>query len=442
MKVAVVGGGISGVSIAALLHKKTSYSVTLIEKGDIGGKATTLAREGYLIENGPNGFLDNKKEIKQLIEEFGFDSSVIESNDSAKRRFIFSKSRLHELPDNPIMLMFDDLLGITGRLRLLKEPFIKPLAADETLYDFVVRRLGVDVLNKLIGPMACGVYAADPRYIGMDAAFGRIKEIERLYGSLIKGLISLSRQKKATAKSTSGPFSAKLLSFKDGIGGFIKNLADNLNIIKDRVLSLEKIDGRYRIYTSRSVLDADIVIFAVPSYNLSSILQSIDSEFAHIAGSIEYAPLSVVSFGLDKQGLPDIVNSFGYLFDLNEIKDVIGVLFDSSMFMYRAPNDRLLVRVMAGGAMRKESALKKDIITSAISELQRSAAIYKPFDFSYVKRHIKAIPQYGLNHNNILNDIDAFEDSNKGLFITGNAFYGVSINDCVKSAYNIFDKVV
>ncbi len=441
MKIAVVGGGISGSSAAYLLKKK-GHDVLLVEAVSIGGKAKTIYESGYTIESGPNGFLDNKEEIKRLITESGFEDEVIESSEKARRRFIFSSGRLHELPENPLKLLTGNFLSLKAKLNLLREPFVAPVLEDETLAGFVRRRLGDEILNKLIGPMACGVYAGDPEYMSMDATFSRIKEIERRYGSLIRGLLSMIMSKKASASSASGPFSAKLLSFKRGVGSFVTHLASNVTKIVSRVVSVCRKNGKYRLLlSSGSLMDFDGIVFAVPAYSLASVIKGYDRGFAACVGRVRYAPLSVVVFGFEGDSLPDVTRSFGYLFELSSIKDVIGVLFDSSIFDYRASSGKLLVRLMVGGDLRRESALSGDIIAKACKELQRSAGIFKPFRFSRVFRHPLAIPQYGLEHSEIVSEIFEFEKRNPGLFVTGNAFFGVSLNDCVKSSYELTERM-
>ncbi len=445
MKIVVVGGGISGVSAAYILKKYTTNEVTLIEKNPfIGGKACTFKEDGYTIEAGPNGFLDNKEEIKKLIEESNFGDNVIQSKDDARRRFIFSNSKLYELPENPVNLLFNifnNFLTPLGRLRIVEEFFIKAKMEDETLESFVKRRLGQEMLDKLIGPMACGVYAGNPKNMSMDSTFLRIKEIERQYGSLIKGLIVLMKERKANTSSASGPFSAKLMSFKMGVGSFIKHLSSNIVVINNTVVSLRKNSKRYVIELENGSIEADCVVFAIPSYALSKIFKAMDRDFSQILSSIEYAPVNVVSLGFDRKNLPDVTNSFGYLFNLRDIRDVIGVLFDSSIFDFRADKNKLLVRVVIGGALKSDSAYKQNPIELSVKELQRSAKIFKPFEYSHVERYAKAIPQYGLNHKNILKDVACFEENNGGIFITGNAFYGVSLNDCVKASYNLLNKI-
>ena len=441
MKIAVVGGGISGVSTAYLLKKHTKHDIILIEKEKIGGKALSEKRDGYLIETGPNGFLSNKEEIKKLITESGFDSEVIESRDESNRKFIFSNGRLWEIPKNPAKIMFNGFLSSKAKLKILKEPFIKPVFQDETVEGFVKRRLGQEFLDKIIGPMVCGVFAGDPKIMSMESNFPRIKEIERRYGSLIKGLIGMMKEKRAGANSISGGFSSKLLSFKNGVGSFIKHLSKSIEIVKDEVLSIETINGKQRLLGRLNHYTADIVIFSLPAYSLKKIIENYDREFAAHLNNIPYAPMAVLALGFESSKLPEITNSFGYLFDLNEIEDTIGVLFDSSIFGGRAKEGKTLIRIMVGGQLAKESPFKSNLITLAMKELNRSANIHYPFEFAYKKVHHKAIPVYTLNHKKVKEELLEFERKHRGIFITGNAFFGISLNDCVKTAYNTLEKI-
>ncbi len=441
MKVTIIGGGISGVSLAYLLTKHTQYDIVLIEKENIGGKALTVRKNDYLIETGPNGFLSNKREILKLIEESGFENQVIESSKESNRKFIYSHGKLWEIPKNPMKLIFSNFLSLNGKLIALKEPFVKPFPNDETVENFVNRRLGNEFLNKIIGPMVCGVFAGDPRIMSMKSNFPKIKEIEIKYGSLIKGLINLMKENKATADAVSGGFSSKLLSFKDGILSFINHLSRGLVIIKDRIISIKKSQPGFFLLGEKDTYTSDVVIFATPAYSLSKIISNYDKELATLLKKIPYAPMAVLALGYKNKNLPSVKDSFGYLFNLKDIKDTIGVLFDSSIFDYRASKEKVLIRVMIGGQLAKDSVFKNNLTEMGTKELQRSAQIHSPFEFSYIKKHSMAIPVYTMEHKQILGYIKEFEAKNRGIIITGNAFYGVSLNDCVKSAYNTLDRI-
>ncbi len=441
MKVAIVGGGISGVSVAYLLKKHTNYDIVLIEKDRIGGKAFSENKGGYLIETGPNGFLSNKVEIKKIIVESNFDNEVIESKEESNRKFIFSNGKLWEIPRNPAKILLSRFLSPQAKLKLLKEPFVKPVFDDETVESFVKRRLGQEFLDKIIGPMVCGVFAGDPKIMSMESNFPKIKEIERKHGSLIRGLIRMMREKRAQASSISGGFSSKLLSFKNGVGSFVEHLSKGIDTVKDEILSIESADGKYRLKGKRGSYVADIVVFSIPAYSFKEVMEHYDSEFATSLNNIIYAPMAVLALGFESSKLPEVKNSFGYLFDLNEIEDTIGVLFDSSIFEHRAKAEKTLIRIMIGGQLAKESPFKSNLVAIGTKELNRSANIRYPFEFAYKKVHRRAIPVYTLEHKRVKKALLDFEKKHKGIFITGNAFFGISLNDCVKAAYNTLEKI-
>lgn len=441
MKAIVVGGGISGLSSAYLLQKEGFEVLLLEKKPKSGGKINTIKENGYLIEAGPNGFLYNENAMK-LINETGFANNLIEAKQSSNRKFIFD-GRLYEIPQKQQKLLFDNFLSLKSKLALLKEPFVKPKSDDETVAEFVTRRLGKEFLDKLIGPMSLGIYAADPYTMSMISNFKRIKEIETTYGSLVKGLIKLMSKKKANISSTSGQFAKKLYSFKNGMQSFTDHLGENINIMHRCCVQSIKKNSKFNIYTNLGNFEADIVVFAAPSFEVANIIKNLDEQISQSLNSIPYSPLVLVALGFDKKFANSVVDSYGYLFDLNKINSAIGVLFDSSIFDNRSNSDRFLVRLFLGGAIKPSTVQKNnlEILQSAIAELQRSAKIFAPFEYYKIINYSHAIPQYLMNHKEIINQIQEFELKNPGLYFTGNAFYGVGFNDCISNAYSIVKKI-
>jgi len=441
MKAIVIGAGISGLSCAYLLQKE-GFEVTVLEKENYsGGKIRTIKENDYLVEAGPNGFLYNENTMK-FIEQTGFSHNLIEAKQSSNRKFIYD-GRLYEVPQKQQKLLFDDFLSIKSKLSLLKEPFVKPNPDDETVAEFVIRRLGKEFLDKLIGPMSLGIYAANPYTMSITSNFKRIKEIELRYGSLIKGLVKLMSQKKATASSASGQFSKQLYSFKDGMQSFTDYLSQSLNVLNGyNVVSIEK-TSKYIIYTDSHKFDADIVVFAAPSFEIAKIIENLDNQLPHHLLSIPYSPIVLVALAFSKKFANSTLDSYGYLFDLNKINSAIGVLFDSSIFDYRSNDNRFLVRMFLGGALRQKIIQKNnlELLQGAIAELQRSAKIFAPFEYYKIIKYTKAIPQYLMNHKEIINIIQAFESKNPGIYFAGNAFYGVGFNDCISNSYNIIKKI-
>lgn len=441
MKAIVIGAGISGLSCAYLLQKE-GFEVTVLEKENYnGGKIRTIKENEYLVEAGPNGFLYSEDTMK-FIDQTGFSHNIIKAKQSSNRKFIYD-GRLYEIPQKQQKLLFDNFLSIKSKLALLKEPFVKPNPDDETVAEFVIRRLGKEFLDKLIGPMSLGIYAANPYTMSITSSFKRIKEIELTYGSLIKGLVKLMSQKKATASSASGQFSKQLYSFKDGMQSFIDYLSQSLNVLNGyNVVSIEK-TSKYIIYTDSHKFDADIVVLAVPAFEVAKIIESLDNKLSQHLFNIPYSPIVLIALAFSKKFANTTVESYGYLFDLNKINSVIGVLFDSSIFDYRSSNSSFLVRMFLGGALRQEIIQKNnlELLQCAIKELQRSAKIFAPFEYYKIIKYKKAIPQYLLNHKEIIKAIQTFESKNPGIYFTGNTFYGVGFNDCISNSYNLIKKI-
>ena len=240
-KAIVVGGGISGLATAYLLHKKAlgakvDLEITLIEQEKrVGGKIWSIKDEGYICEWGPNGFLDSKPQTLDLCRALGAGAMLLRSNDNARRRFIYSGGMLHQLPESGPSFLKSKLISWPGKLRLAMEPFASkpPQDADETLAGFARRRLGDEALRKLIGPMVSGIFAGDPETMSLKSCFPRIAELESEYGSLILAMIKLAKQKKKdisagkVVASAAGP-GGVLTSFRGGIQTLTDILADRL----------------------------------------------------------------------------------------------------------------------------------------------------------------------------------------------------------------------
>ncbi len=236
MKIGIVGAGISGLATAqAILKRNPQAELTVFEAGDrAGGKVITEPTpEGYLCEWGVNGFLDKSPPTLELCRELGLD--VLPADVSAKRRFVYSEGRLHKLPEKPPEFFTSRLLSVPGRLRVVGEVFAgRAQKPDETLAEFGTRHLGREAFEKLIDPMASGVFAGNAEEMSLKSCFPRIHEVENEHGSLIRGLIRLQKAaRKAGKKDTPGPGPGGVLtSFEDGMEELTGTIAAGLG---DRV---------------------------------------------------------------------------------------------------------------------------------------------------------------------------------------------------------------
>jgi oxygen-dependent protoporphyrinogen oxidase len=404
-KVAVVGGGISGLTVAYYLQRQ--FEVTIFEKEKWGGKASTVEINGYLFEEGVNGFLNNSPLTLELCREIG--AEVIKANSNSKKRFIYD-DRLYQLPSSPKEFLKSPILSPAGKLRLLKEPFIPPYCEEETVWEFALRRLGEEFARRFITPMVAGIYGATPDQLSVNAAFPRIKEVECTYKSLVRGMVKLRR---------GGAPTGELCSFNRGMSEMIQKLKQSIQgqFIERGVDDIGEL-GKF-----------DIVILATPAYESSKILSRY-SKISQLLGEIEYNPIGVV--GLDYQEI--YPEGFGIL---TTSSPTLGILMDKYIF----PN-RNGIRVMVGGGRHPEVGEmggQKIINLAEEGVAQITGARFSKV--RWVKLHKKGIPIYKLGHRKLIEEIE--EEARKiGVHLLGNWKGGVSFNDCIKNGYKLAQQLI
>ncbi len=446
VRIIVVGGGISGLALAYALKRFGGAEVTVLESASRpGGKIWSDSVRGYVCESGVNGFLDNKPKTLELATMLGI--SPLKSSDLARKRFIYSGGRLNRLPESAYSFMRSPLMSVRGKLRLAMEPFIaKGAVEDETLAAFARRRLGREAAEKLIDPMASGIYAGDPEAMSLRSCFPTIYDLERKYGSLIKGMIALMKERKK--KVGAGP-GGTLTSFRGGMQELPNALAAALGESfrpNMKVLGLDKSrkDGFKVHLKDGSALEADAVVLCTPAHQSAEIVKGLDKAASRTLAEIPYPPLSVVCLGYRRDKLATAeIDAFGFLVPQAEGRKVLGVLYDSSVFENRAPEGMVLVRAMAGGARNPAVAELDDrrLTDTVRAELSTMAGIGADPEFVKVYRHELAIPQYNVGHRERVARIDGFASAHPGLYVSGNALRGVSVNDCVANAFLLGGKI-
>jgi oxygen-dependent protoporphyrinogen oxidase len=463
-KVIIIGGGISGLSTAWLLRDKASKAgieldLTLLEKETrVGGKIWSRHEEGYTCEWGPNGFLDSKPQTLELCSAIGVEGNLHRSNDNARKRFIFSGGELHPLPEGAPSFLKSRLISWPGKLRLALEPtpFIAsaPVGVDETLAAFGRRRLGNEALDKLIAPMVSGIFAGDPETMSLVSCFPRIAELEREYGGLIRAMIMLAKKKKRdiaegkVVSSAAGP-GGVLTSFREGIQYLSDALLASLDGIVRRgsaVVRVEKGQGvPYRVFCADgSEREADLVIAASPAFAVAQMMEGFDAEISGVLRQIPYASMTVVCFGYERDRIAHPLDGFGYLIPKKEGCSTLGTLWDSSMFENRAPEGKVLLRSMMGGACFPEYVKLGDdeVVARVRRDLKASMGIEAEPSFVRVFRHEQAIPQYTVGHGKRLEALDGLLKRHPGLILTGNSYRGIGLNDCVAAAQRASDEAL
>ena len=446
-RIIVVGGGISGLTVAYALLNRSQMDVTVLE-ADLrpGGKIWSDKTNGYLCERGVNGFLDNRPRTLELCKSLGLEP--LRSNENAKKRFIFSDGKLNLLSESPLSFLKSGLLSWRGKFRMIYDLIAPKGPEDETVADFVIRRLGKEGLEKLIDPMSSGIFAGDPYKMSIKSCFPRIKELEQQYGSLIRALVKIQKERKKTGGPKAGPgIGGNLTSFYEGAQTITDVLAEKMAErvkLGVSVYGLEREGGLYKLHTSKGVSEAHVVVLASPAYVSSDILREFDSKLSKILLEIPYAPVSVVCFGYEREKVLHPLKGFGFLIPHKEGRRILGTLWDSSIFPNRAPEGHVLLRSMVGGAQSPHMAMLNDnnLVNTVFDELRPIVSLKAEPDMVRIYRWEKAIPQYLLGHSEKLKFIDERIKSYPDLYLTGNAYRGVGMNDCVENGYKVADEIL
>jgi len=452
LKISLVGAGISGLATAqAVLAMKPDADIVIYEAARrVGGKVwTEISPEGYLCEGGVNGFLNKIPRTLELCDEVGV--TPLPASSSAQKRYVFSRGELHKLPEKPPEFLASRLLSVPARLRVLYEIFAGGTDnPDETLAEFGTRRLGREAFERLIDPMASGVFAGDATKMSVQSCFPRIKEVEADYGSLIRGLIKLQlKARKEGKKDKPGPGpGGRLTSFSNGMSALTDTLAAMLGSrihTASPVAGISRSDKLYTLHMADGTdEETDVLILAVPAFVQSGILKEYEPELACLLSGIEYPALSVVCLGYREDRIAPYLDGFGFLVPSGEQRSILGTIVDSNVFPGRAPEGHALFRTMVGGARTPQLAGLPDdrLLDRVRADLKDITGLAAEPEFARIFRHEKAIPQYVVGHAARLEAIDCLLEKHPGLVLTGNAFRGVSLNDCVVNAWKTAESLV
>jgi len=452
-RIVVIGGGVSGLSAAyfakTLAHRNGHpVQVDLFEREPRpGGKFQARFEDGFIVEAGPNGFLDSKPWTLALASELGMEKDLLPSDQSASRRFIYSKGRLHEIKPPPAFL-FSPLLSPLARVGMVRELFasITPAGEDTTVAEFGIRRLGKEVVEKLLDPMVSGIFAGDPYQMSLRASFPRIAQLEEQSGGLIKAWVRLGLERRKAKKRgeefgiSSGPSGpgGVLTSFGKGVSQLTDRLAMNLGEHFHENTRVERIEddcGRLKVVWDKGEAQADSIILATPADSAAAILQRSAPESSRILSRIPYSPMSVVGVGYDLNKLTEPPKGFGFLIPRVERRKILGALWTSSIFPgKRAPEGKYLIRVMVGGARDHETPFLPDdeLVSTVKTELAATMGLTAEPSFITVIRWPKAIPLYTVGHLSRLAQAESLLP--RGIVLAGNAYRGIGINDCVREA--------
>ena len=470
-KIIIIGGGIAG--LAAAVHLKSgakAYDKTidllLLEKNNrTGGKFLTEKHDRFLIEAGPDSFLPEKVWSVNLARHLGLEQEMLPSNDQFKGTFIYSRNRLHSLPEG-VMLMVptsfwpmakSSLISWPGKIRMGMEVFVPKhkYPEDESLASFVTRRLGRECLEKIAEPLVAGIHTSNPDNMSVLATFPRFVDMERKSGSLIMGMIaSMKNRPHATLSGPppkpGAPKMTYFMSFKNGMQTLSQACADYIGMDSIRTnASVKAIEPKNKGYAvvleSGETLEADHVIIASAAYDAAGMVKGFDATLAEQLNRIEWSSSSTVSIAFRKEDVKVPLNGFGFIVPKAEGRSINAATYSSIKWSNRGPDDHVLIRVFVGGGHHEELVHDLDdagMVAMVKAELDVILGLKADAMFSRVYRWYKGMPKYTVGHLTRIAQLDRTLSVHPGLHLIGCSYKGIGIGDCVHEAQVTAEKIL
>jgi protoporphyrinogen/coproporphyrinogen III oxidase len=457
MRIAIIGGGITGLTAAFTLQQHGADIIVFEAGADPGGPIRTYHESGYIAEAGPNTILETSPIITELIRSLGIEDKKRYANEASAKRFIVKDGRPQPMPMKPQEFITSSFFSLGAKLKLLGEPF-KPrvITEDESLADFTRRRLGKEFLDYAVNPFVAGVYAGDPERLSVRHAFHKLYVLEERYGSLIKGQIQGAKERKQNGEQAKNR--AKMFSFDDGLQVLIDALAAKLegriqyrstvSRIERRIESTENID--ITLSTGERIDGFDRVIITAPAHRIADIefisypsTPSTNPLPLYGLHDIYYPPVTSLALGFDRRDVKHPLDGFGMLVPKVEGFRILGTLFSSTLFQARAPEDHVLLTTYIGGARYPELALlDDDLLKLVLGDLRMLLGVSAKPSFIHRTTWQKAIPQYEVGYGEFKEMMTNFEIDYPGIYLAGNFRDGISVGDCIVSGKNIAERIL
>lgn len=449
--IAVLGGGIAGLTVAFHL-RRAGLDVVLLESSPrFGGVIQTHLEDGWLFEFGPNTVLANHPSIDRLVEMADLEPERLSAGTVGATRYILKGGRLVPLPTTPPAFLASPVFSLGAKLRVCREPFVPRFrGGEETIAAFTRRRLGREMLDYAVGPFVSGVYAGDPEKLSVRYAVRKIHALEERHGSLIRGAIALSRKTGSTSVAPRGG----MLSFRRGLAVLPERLGALLGAaarLETTVDSVERGGGGFLVHARGAsgeahTIEAASVVVALDSLASARVLAPLDPDGAiGVAGlaDIPYAAVAVTALGFRREQVEHPLDGFGFLAPRREGIRHLGCLFVSSLFPGRAPDGFVALTAICGGATDPEAAALPDerLLSLALDELTPLLGLKGRPVFVRSVRWPRAIPQYNLGHGRFVGVAAGLENRHPGLHVACNWRHGVSVADGITAGTDLADRL-
>jgi len=463
-RIAIIGGGISGLSAAHTIEEKRQSGVNveyvLFESSPrLGGVMVTDRVDGCLVEAGPDSFLTEKPWASDLCRKIGLGDQLIGSNDAKRKTYIVKKNKLRVMPDGLMFMVptkivptvFSPLFSLRTKLRMAIEWFHPPHKAeeDETVAQMVERHYGHEMVEMLADPLLSGVYGGEASDLSVRAVLPRFADMESKHGSLGRAMLDArknARNKKGAA--TNEPARPLFTSLQEGMQQMVDALVArlNANALKTSTLVQSAIpqDNAWTVSAGYQSDQFDAVIVATPAHVASSVLQAADENLARELSGIQYSSSVTVALGYDEKVRRSLPPGFGFLVPRSEGRRMLAATFVHNKFPHRAPEDRALLRCFLGGA-RDEDILQKseeEILAIVRAELRQIIKLSAEPLFTRVYKWKSAMAQYSVGHLERLQRIESLRQKLPGMALAGNGYNGIGVPDCVRSGAEAAGKIL
>jgi len=457
LSVAVIGGGITGLT-AAFRLTQSGVPVTVYESDQrVGGVIRSLRENGYLAEFGPNSILETSPKISGLIRDLGLEPRRWYSDPRADNRYLVRGGKPVCLPASPIKFFGTQLFSLGAKLRLLREPFLPRKRDDkeENVAEFVLRRLGQEWLDYAINPMIAGIYAGDPRRLSVLHAFPKLHQVEQRYGSLVLGQILGARERKRRGEVSKQE--AKKVSFDEGLQVLTDTLEAKLGAairLNSTVTALDRTKRGWTITVrtagGETAREHRAVLLAAPTHRLAQIALRVGSAQATAPdltlaplAEVHYPPVASVVLGFRREDVPHPLDGFGMLVPEVERFRILGTLFSSSLFPNRAPAGHVALTTYVGGVRSPDQALRpvEELFAVTVADLRAILGVRGEPTFRHAVLYRQAIPQYEVGYGRFKALMDNLEAKAPGLFLAGHYRNGISLGDSIIAGHDVAARI-
>lgn len=451
-KIAVIGSGVAGLACARRLvelgnEQQKNWRVSLFDGASRpGGTIRTERRDGFLLEKGPDSFLSEKASILELCGRLGLESELIPTQKQARGAFVARKNRLVPLPEGFYLVspsrvgsfLSTPLFSARGKARMLAEYFLPPqnMDRDESVAGFMRRRFGREALEIVGQPMIAGIHSGDPEKLGMLGTMPRFKELEKSYGSVIRGL-RVQRKKAGALREAKGSRYSLFLSFREGMETLSRALAagipsDSWNL-RTEIHDIRRESGVWKFTAGDGrCFEADAICCAASAKKSASLFQNFSPHLSDLLHTLAYESIAVLHLAYRRTDIAHAMSGFGFVVPSVESRSLTACTFACHKFIGRAPEGFALLRAFIGGfAGKKYWEMEDADLTRCVqADLNTLLGIRREPIFTALDRHAQAMPQYGVGHAAWLERVESELSNFPGLFLTGSAYRGTGIPDC------------